>query len=178
MVWPGPVLPALVSVIAMLRVRGEGWPPCYCATSSEPHPNLHHHHQNLYHHHHPHHHLITIVIAIFTTITNLIFVRGIAKMMLCCIHAPSFRACYRDNLKITIMFSNCFQWADLNLFNTMGHQDQQEQRKRFIGCQIGNSQKFKGPPEQEYMKLCRKGLVGLRWQWLRWGRIGLGWAAD
>ena len=50
--------------------------------------------------------------------------------------------------------------------------------KRFIGCQIGNGQKFEGPPEQEYMKLCRKGLVGLRWQWLRWGRIGLGWAAD
>ena len=35
--WPGPVLPGLVSVIAVLRVRGEGWPPCYCATSL-PHP--------------------------------------------------------------------------------------------------------------------------------------------
>ena len=35
--WPGPVLPGLVSVIAMLRVRGEGW-PCYCATSL-PHPH-------------------------------------------------------------------------------------------------------------------------------------------
>ena len=36
--WPGPVLPGLVSVIAVLRVRGEGWPPCYCATSL-PHPH-------------------------------------------------------------------------------------------------------------------------------------------
>ena len=109
-------------------------------------------HHNIYHQQ-PHHHLITIVIAIFTTITNLICIRGIATMMLCCIHAPSFKACYCDNLKITIMFSNCFQWAVLNLFNTMDHQDQQEQRKRFIGCQIGNGQKFEGPPEQEYMKL-------------------------
>ena len=143
MVWPGPVLPALVSVIAMLRVRGEGWPPCYCATSSEPHPSLHHHHQHHYHHHHPHHHLITIVIAIFTTITNLICIRGIAKMMLCCIYAPSFKACYCDNLKITIMFSNCFQWAVLNLFNTMDHQDQQEQRKDSLVAKLATARSLR-----------------------------------
>ena len=177
MVWPGPVLPALVSVIAMLRVRGEGWPPCYCATSSEPHPSLHHHHQHHYHQHHPHHQPHHHCHCHLHHHDHPHLHQGLATMMLCCIHAPYFRACYRDNLKITIMFSNCFQWAVLNLFNTMDHQDQQEQRKRFIGCQIGNGQKFEGPPGQEYMKLCRKGLVGLRWQWLRWG-IGLGWAAD